>query len=164
MEQAVVVDLKRLVMYSELYMERFCRDFPEHEDRLMYDRRMRDDLRDYLYNRFWNILGESANYEIDELEEDLYLGRIFDGWKANCWYRDGNKELVVEDMGAFKFNCEFVEEMDDMMKVIISKERLQVGFSILEIDISKYALTVDIYGDWRAQQWCMDNDQEYQPT
>ncbi|EBW9734510.1 hypothetical protein DQR70_05900 [Salmonella enterica subsp. enterica serovar Oslo] len=161
---ALVVDLKRLVMYGELFMERFARDYPDYADRVSFDRSRKEALRDYIYNRFWNLLGETAKYDMDELEEDLYLDRLFKGWKPDCWYHDSNKELIVDDMGSFRFNADVVEELDDKLQVIISKERLYLGYSILEMDISRIALTLDIYGDWRAQQWCIENDEEYIPT
>lgn len=161
MDNVVVIDLRRLILNADIYIERLLREHPKLATRITYSRSKRGPLREYIYNRFWNILNETTKYKFDELEEDLYLGQMFKDWNPQCWYRDENKELVIDDQGSFDFLGGWVEELDGDLNTIISKERLHVGWKILQIDISNTTLTVELYGDWRAQKWCEENNIEY---
>lgn len=161
MENVVVIDLRRLILNSDIYIERLLRAKPELEGRVTYDPTKRRALREYIYNRFWNILNETTKYKFDELEEDLYISEMFKDWDPKCWYRTGEGDLIIDDQKSFDFLGGWVEELDADINTIITKERLNVGWQLCQFDISQTTLTVELYGDWRAQKWCEENDIEY---
>lgn len=164
MEKTIVIDLTRILMYADVHMDRFRRDYPEHADRITYDREQRGPLRELVYNMLWNMLVESAKYLADELEEDLFIGKMFKGWDPNNWIRNANKDLEILDEGSFRFESSWVEEMRSHLTAVIEKNKLYVGYKVLELDISLTTLSIDLYGDWRAKKWCEENDQEYIPA
>lgn len=164
MDQKILFELPRLLMYSDVHIERFIRDFPQFADRVHYDRRERGVLRELLYNMLWNLLNKSCKYPFEELEEETFIAKIFDDYIEKSWYRDRHKELILTDEGSFRFQSQWVEEMMGHLESFIDKNRIDVGFRILEVDISQTTLSVELWGDWRAKQWCEQNDQEYRPA
>lgn len=163
MDSVAIIDLRRLLLNSDLYIERLLRDYPELSDRITYERDKRGPLREYIYNRLWNMVNETAKYKFIELEEDLFIGQIFKDWNPHSWYRDDNKELVITDNKSFTFLTRWVEEIDGDLNAIVIKNKLHVGWKILQLDISETTLSIELYGDWRAQKWCEENQTDYTP-
>lgn len=164
MENAAIVDLKRLVIRAELLIKRFERNYDEYADRLDYDHTMRCYVKDYLFSRIWNKLIKTAKYDMEELEEDFYIGKFFEGYDSRCWYRDRDGELVIEDLGSYKVMTDILETVDDYIAKELRTIDVNIGYSIFELDASRDTLKIDIYGDWRAKQWCEDNGQIYDPA
>lgn len=165
MERTIVIDLSRLILSAEIVLERFKRDHPEHAERVTYTRDDREVLRDLFFNLFNNTLGTTTKYELPELEEDMYVKKIFKDYGSNSWYRDKDGEIVHEDEGSFRFESYWFNEMESFVDAQISKNRISdIGFSIISMDLSPTTITIEIWGDWRAQKWCEENNQEYNPT
>lgn len=165
MERTVVIDLARLILSAEITLDRFKRDFPKFAERVIYTREDREVLRDLFFNLFNNVLSTTANYPMDELEENMYVGKIFKGYGSNGWYRDRDDEIVFEDEGSFQFESYWFNEIQSYVDAQITKNRIgDIGFSIVTMDFSPTTISIDIWGDWRAQKWCEENNQEYNPT
>jgi hypothetical protein len=164
MDQKILIELPRLLMYSDVHIERFLRNYPEYTNRVTYDRSSRGVLRELLFNMLWNLLNKTTKYPFDELEEETFIAKLFDGYIDKSWYRDRNKELILTDEGSFRFQAAWVEEMMGHLEAFINKNEIDVGYRILDLDISQTTLSVELWGDWRARKWCEENDQEYRPA
>lgn len=163
MSKVTVVDLRLLIMRCEVYIERFLREYPQHEDRVLYTRYNRQPLKDFIYNWMWNKIHLTTKYQGDELEEELYLKSMFVDYSYKSWYRNEEKDLIINDEGAFKFMSHVVEEIESDIETLISKNRIRPVWEIVSMDMSPNTITVELFGDWRAQKWCEENDKEYTP-
>lgn len=160
----VIVPLDRLVRRGTHCLRKFKNKYPEYEDDIVDDNEeVNNGIRDFVIARLYNIVVDKSKYEINDFDDVSCLASIIRHYVPDPWYRDCDKELVISHPPSFDFNNDWVDVMDSFISEYCRNAGLSVRWELIALDVRKTTLLIEIYGDWRAKEYCKAEGIEYEP-
>ncbi|WBF04815.1 hypothetical protein [Erwinia phage vB_Ea277G] len=138
----------------------------ERERNDAFDRRFKsdkltyDDTRDTLLNILWNECHRNVKYQADNWDVDTAIEKWFDGYYP---YPGVTRDGTVRDQESITLS-DIMYRIEDRIRDHASRFSLHSRWQIYELyNDSREVFILEMFGDWRAQQYCINKGIAYEP-
>lgn len=155
----IIVDFNPWQDSIHSYLNYEMRKRPEFSQRFIPEFSY-EDTRGLLVCILWNELHKLTKYEWDNWDEDFEVIKWFKDYNSNPnarWSRLGkdDESLLLNDI---------IERVRDKIMGYVRKNDMLSKWKIYELfSTGRESYTLEIMGDWRAQEYCRIQGIEYVP-